>query len=179
MPAAAGAAPGWGTAATSVETGSMDTSAQSLSAGFATAEFTGVRELFDSFLSEDPGYSAQLSVYHCGAKVVDLYGGPDFAPGDITGTYSCSKGVAAFVIALLVQDGRLDLDRTVASYWPEFGVQGKDRLTVRQALSHQAGLLGVVGGFPLDGIHDARRGTASRGLGTTVASRARRSATTP
>jgi len=93
-----------------------------------------VRELFDSFLSDDPGYSAQLSVYLRGTKVVDLCGGPGLAPGDITGTYSCSKGVAAFVIALLVQDGRLDLDRTVASYWPEFGVQGKDRLTVRQAL---------------------------------------------
>ena len=106
-----------------------------VSAGFAAPGFAGVRELFDSFLSEDPGYSAQLSAYHHGTKVLDLCGGPGFVPGDITGTYSCSKGVAAFVIALLVQDGRLDLDRTVASYWPEFGVHGKDRLTVRHPLT--------------------------------------------
>lgn len=149
MPAAAGAAPGWGTATGSADTGAVGTSAPSVSAGLATPEFAEVRELFDSFLSDDPGYSAQLSVYCRGTKVVDLCGGPGLVPGDITGTYSCSKGVAAFVIALLVQDGRLDLDRTVASYWPEFGVQGKDRLTVRQALSHQAGLPGVAGGFPL------------------------------
>ena len=41
---------------------------------------TGVRELFDAFLSEDPGYSAQLSVYHHGTQVLDLCGGPGFAP---------------------------------------------------------------------------------------------------
>jgi CubicO group peptidase (beta-lactamase class C family) len=148
MPAGASAAEGWSTGR-GTATGAVGISAPSVSAGLATPEFAEVRELFDSFLSDDPGYSAQLSVYRRGTKVVDLCGGPGLVPGDITGTYSCSKGVAAFVIALLVQDGRLDLDRTVASYWPEFGVQGKDRLTVRQALSHQAGLPGVVGGFPL------------------------------
>ena len=146
MPSGASGAEGWNTGQA---TGAVGISAPSASAGLATPEFAEVRELFDSFLADDPGYSAQLSVYRRGTKVVDLCGGPGLAPGDITGTYSCSKGVAAFVIALLVQDGRLDLDRTVASYWPEFGVQGKDRLTVRQALSHQAGLPGVVGGFPL------------------------------
>jgi CubicO group peptidase (beta-lactamase class C family) len=129
--------------------GSPEHAAPHLSAGFASREFTEVRELFDSFLSEDQDYSAQLSVYHRGTKVVDLHGGPGLAPGDITGTYSCSKGAAAMVIALLVQDNLLDLDGTVASYWPEFGVHGKDLLTVRQALSHQAGLPGVAGGFAL------------------------------
>ena len=59
-------------------------------------------------------------------KRLDLSGGPGLGPGDITGTYSCSKGAAAFVIALLVQDGLLDLDATVASYWPGFGARGKD-----------------------------------------------------
>ncbi|RKR30315.1 serine hydrolase domain-containing protein [Arthrobacter oryzae] len=129
---------------------STEHTAQSLSAGFAAEEFTEVRELFDSFLSEDRDYSAQLSVYRDGTNVVDLRGGPGFAPGDITGTYSCSKGAAAMVIALLVQENLLDLDQTVVSYWPEFGVHGKDLLTVRQALSHQAGLPGVAGGFALE-----------------------------
>lgn len=119
------------------------------SAGMAAPEFTEVRELFDTLLAEDPEYSAQLAVYRAGSKVLDLCGGPGLRPGDITGTYSCSKGAAAFVIALLVQDGLLDLDATMASYWPEFGVHGKGRLTVRQALSHQAGLPGIPGGFAL------------------------------
>ena len=118
--------------------------------GTAAPEFTPVRELFETFLAEDPEYSAQLAVYRAGTKVLDLCGGPGLRPDDITGTYSCSKGAAAFVIALLVQDGLLDLDATVASYWPEFGVHGKSRLTVRQVLSHQAGLPGIPGGFALE-----------------------------
>src|SRR6478672_6245897 len=134
--------------------------APTLSVGTAAPEFTAVRELFDSFLAQDPEYSAQLAVYRAGAKVLDLAGGPGLGPGDITGTYSCSKGAAGLVIALLVQDGLLDLDATVASYWPEFGEHGKDRLTVRQALSHQAGLPGIAGGFALEDFPTAKAARA-------------------
>lgn len=121
-----------------------------LSQGFAAPQYSRVRALFDSFLHEDPQYSAQVTLYHRGAKVADLSGGPHLAAGSITGAYSCSKGAAAFVIGLLVQDGLLDLDRTMAHYWPEFAARGKEAVTVRQALSHRAGLLGVEGGFALE-----------------------------
>lgn len=120
-----------------------------LSSGVAAPEYQAVRDLFESFLLDDPQYSAQVSVYHSGTRVLQLSGGPRLAPDSITGAYSCSKGVAAFVIALLVQDGLLDLDRTVAHYWPEFAAHGKQAITVRQALSHRAGLLGVEGGLAL------------------------------
>lgn len=120
-----------------------------ISHGFTAPGFEGVLDLFESLLAEDGSYSAQLAAYQHGAKVVDLSGGPLIASDSITGAYSCSKGVAAMVISLLVQDGLLDLDRTVAHYWPEFGQHGKDRLLVREALSHQAGVLGVEGGFAL------------------------------
>jgi len=120
------------------------------SLGFVAPGYEGVLALFESFLAEDSRYSAQLAAYRNGVQVVRLTGGPDMAPDTLTGAYSCSKGVAALVIALLVQDGVLDLDRTMAHYWPEFAVHGKDRLLVREALSHQAGLLGVEGGFALD-----------------------------
>jgi CubicO group peptidase (beta-lactamase class C family) len=126
-----------------------------ISRGFAAPGFEGVLDLFESFLSDDERYSAQVAAYHHGANVVDLGGGPHITADSITGAYSCSKGVAAMVIALLVQDGLLDLDRTVAHYWPEFGQHGKDRLLVREALSHQAGVLGVEGGFALDGFTTA------------------------
>ena len=120
------------------------------SLGFVAPGYENVLALFESLLAEDHGYSAQLAAYHRGEAVVQLTGGPDMAADTLTGAYSCSKGAAAMVIALLVQDGVLDLDRTVAHYWPEFAVQGKERLLVREALSHQAGLLGVEGGFGLD-----------------------------
>lgn len=118
--------------------------------GSVAPGYENVLALFESFLAEDSRYSAQLAVYHSGQPVIRLTGGPDVAPDTLTGAYSCSKGVAAMVIALLVQDGVLDLDKTVAHYWPEFAVHGKDKLLVREALSHQAGLMGVEGGFALD-----------------------------
>ncbi|HEY8702887.1 MAG TPA: serine hydrolase domain-containing protein [Arthrobacter sp.] len=121
-----------------------------ISRAFAAPGFEGVLDLFTSLLAVDPHYSAQVAAYRDGVKVLDLTGGPHITPDSITGAYSCSKGVAAIVIALLVQDRLLDLDRPVTQYWPEFGVHGKERLLVREALSHQAGLVGVEGGFALD-----------------------------
>lgn len=124
-------------------------------AGFAAPEFGAVRALFDSMLAADAGYSAQLAVYHRGRKVLDLHGGPDIAADSVTGVFSCSKGVAALAFSLLVQDGRVDLDALVTTYWPEFGQHGKERLTVRQLLSHQGGLVGVQGGFAMEDYNDS------------------------
>ncbi|GGH92113.1 serine hydrolase domain-containing protein [Arthrobacter liuii] len=130
------------------------------SLGFVAPGYENVLALFESFLGGDPRYSAQLAAYRNGAPVVRLTGGPEMTGETLTGAYSCSKGVAAMVIALLVQDGILDLDRTIAHYWPEFAAHGKGKLLVREALSHRAGLMGVEGGFGLDEFTTA--GAAAR-----------------
>ena len=54
--------------------------------------------------------------------------------------YSATKGLAAMTLALAHSRGWLDYDERVATYWPEFAQQGKDAITVRQLLAHQAGL---------------------------------------
>lgn len=133
---------------------SLEQSTSTASHGLASEQFAPVRELFDSMLSADPGYSAQLSVYLNGSQVVGLVGGPDSAADSITGVFSCSKGVAALAFSLLVQDGLINLEATVATYWPEFARNGKATITVRQLLSHQAGLVGVQGGFAMEEYND-------------------------
>jgi CubicO group peptidase (beta-lactamase class C family) len=122
--------------------------------------FESVAELFESFLERDPEYSAQVAAYHRGVKVLDLSGGPHIRPDSVTGVFSCSKGMAGLVMALLVQDGELDLDAEVAKYWPEFGVEGKASITVSQLLSHQAGLLGVQGGVSLEEVNNSELAAA-------------------
>ncbi len=107
--------------------------------------FEPVIEAFQSFRDADPTYCAQLSVHVKGERILDLAHGMD--PDALLPVYSSSKGASAVVIALLIQRGQLDLDATVASYWPEFAQAGKAEVTVRQLLSHQAGLNGVDGGF--------------------------------
>jgi CubicO group peptidase (beta-lactamase class C family) len=54
--------------------------------------------------------------------------------------HSTTKGLAAMVLALAHSRGLLDYDERVCTYWPEFAQAGKELITVRQLLAHQAGL---------------------------------------
>ena len=111
-----------------------------------STSFGPVEDTFRGFFEADPTFSAQLAVHVRGERVVDLAVG-EMRPDSLLPVYSSSKGATAVVVALLVERGQLDLDAHVAKYWPEFAQRGKDMITVRQLLSHQAGLPGVDGGF--------------------------------
>jgi len=105
--------------------------------------FEPVREEFGRLLAADETFAGQFCAYAGGRVVADLWGGEGVGPDDLQGVFSSTKGAAAVCVALLVQRGVLDLDAPVARYWPEFGQAGKEAVTVRLALSHQAGLVGV------------------------------------
>jgi CubicO group peptidase (beta-lactamase class C family) len=111
------------------------------------AAFEPVAAAYRGWLDRNPDYSGQLAIYHRGEPVLDLTIGDRLQPDSLVPVFSSSKGAAGLVIALLVERGQLDLDAPVASYWPEFAAAGKADVQVRQLLSHQAGLLGVDGGF--------------------------------
>jgi len=86
-------------------------------------------------------------VYYKGQKVVDLWGGirnkgtgEPWERDTMVIVYSATKGLAAMTLAIAHSRGWLDYDERVCTYWPEFAQQGKERITVRQLLAHQAGL---------------------------------------
>jgi CubicO group peptidase (beta-lactamase class C family) len=58
-------------------------------------------------------------------------------------SFSTTKGVAATTLHLCADRGLLDYDAPVANYWPEFAQNGKENITVRQLLCHEAGLYGI------------------------------------
>ncbi|WLW55393.1 serine hydrolase domain-containing protein [Streptomyces sp. YU58] len=119
--------------------------------------FEAVREEFAAFVAgERPDYEGQLCAYVHGRKVVDLWAGDGVDGGSLYGVYSCTKGAAHLVTALLVQDGTLEPDRKVTYYWPEFGAEGKGSLTLRDLLSHRAGVIGVDSGFTDQELADDR-----------------------
>ena len=112
-----------------------------------------------------------VAAYHRGEKVVDLWGGTrdarSGAPWErdtLVLVYSTSKGLAAMTLALAHSRGWLDYDERVAAYWPEFAQAGKERVTVRQLLAHEAGL--PVIDDPLDATtiadHDALAAAVAR-----------------
>ena len=92
------------------------------------------------YLRLDPDLSFQVAAYVDGRPVLDAWGGPHLREDSLMVPYSTSKNTIGVTIGLLVERGLLDLDAPVAEYWPEFGAAGKARVTVRQLLSHQAGL---------------------------------------
>ena len=105
--------------------------------------FEPVAAELERLLAEEQDARGQFCAYRDGQPVVDLWAGEDVSADDLQGVYSSTKGASAICIALLVQRGELSLDAPVARYWPEFAAGGKADVTVRVALSHQAGLVGV------------------------------------
>ncbi|MEO1137531.1 MAG: serine hydrolase domain-containing protein, partial [Pseudomonadota bacterium] len=115
--------------------------------GTVAPAFEVVRTTFAENLSKRGELGGAVCVYHQGEKVVDLWGGiRDAATGGpweedtMVVVYSLTKGMAAMTLALAHSRGLIDYDARVADYWPEFAQNGKEGITVRQLLAHQAGL---------------------------------------
>lgn len=113
-----------------------------------TDDFAPLAQALQERAAVEDGYSAQLAVYHRGALVLSHSVGEHLSGDALTCVFSCTKGLSALVIALLVQDGLIDPVAPITDYWPEFGTHGKGKLSVGEVLSHQAGVLGVPGGVP-------------------------------
>ena len=109
--------------------------------------FEPVREAFGENFTRRNDLGAACCVYYRGRKVVDLWGGiRNKATGEPweedtkVAVFSTAKGMAGLAMALAHSRGWLDYEQRVCVYWPEFAQQGKENVTVRQLLSHQAGL---------------------------------------
>ncbi len=115
--------------------------------GYASEGFESVRDAFVENFSSRNELGAACCVYHKGEKVVDLWGG---VRNEATGepwdestmalVYSTTKGLSAMTLALAHSRGWLNYDELVSKYWSEFAQNGKENITVRQLLAHQAGL---------------------------------------
>ena len=128
--------------------------------GHCAKGFESVRSAFIENFTERGEVGAAVAVYIRGEPVIDLWGGM----ADLTSqrpwernTRACmmsvAKGVTALVVHRLVGELQLDMDRPIASYWPTFGINGKDEITLRQVLSHTAGVP-FVEGVARGGLYD-------------------------
>ena len=115
--------------------------------GHYDARFAPVLEAFcENYRCEDEVGSA-VSVILDGQTVLDLWGGwrdgartREWQHDTIVCMMSVSKGITGLAFNLLVDRGLVDIDAPVATYWPEFAQNGKQRLPVRYLLDHRAGL---------------------------------------
>jgi len=123
--------------------------------GHVETGFEYVREQFERNFRQRGEQGAACAIYYRGERVVDLWGGTQcessqipWSTDTLTLCFSVTKGMAAAALAVAHSQGRFELDQPVAAYWPEFAQAGKQTITVRQLLSHQAGL--VTTGRPLE-----------------------------
>jgi CubicO group peptidase (beta-lactamase class C family) len=123
-----------------------------------------VADEFRRNFAERDEIGAACAVYRDGRKVVDLWGGyrdgVARAPWDedtLVPMFSTTKGIASMAVAVAHSKGLIDYDAPVASYWPEFAANGKAGVTVRQLLSHQAGLCAIDEPLELADILDLDR----------------------
>ena len=118
--------------------------------GFVSCGYEAVREAFVENFARRRDIGAACCVYCKGEKVVDLWGGvknkstnEPWEEDTMALVYSATKGLAAMTLALAHSRGWLDYDELVCTYWPDFAETGKQKITVRQLLAHQAGLFAL------------------------------------
>ena len=109
-------------------------------------DFAGVAKSLSRILPSKGHGGAAVCVYHRGRKVVDIWGGTRDSKGEpwqedtLSLSFSTTKGVASTLLHVCADRGLLDYDAPVADVWPEFGQAGKQAVTLRQLMCHEAGL---------------------------------------
>lgn len=135
--------------------------------GTCSARFDRLREQFAAKLESGEDLGASLTVNIDGEMVVDLWGGwtdedrtVPWTKNTITNVYSTTKCMTSLAALMLVDRGELDLDATVAKYWPEFAANGKATIKVRHLLSHTSGVSGWEQPITLEDLYDCEKSAA-------------------
>lgn len=129
--------------------------------GYFDLRFEAVKEAFAALFNDPQERGAALCVQIDGETVLDLWAGVADKEGEqawhsdtLANLFSCTKTFTAVAALQLVDEGKLALDRPVAQDWPEFSQAGKDAITLRQLLSHQAGLPALREMLPPEALYD-------------------------
>src|SRR5213596_1068892 len=106
-----------------------------------------LKPLFQENFERFGELGAAVSVWQNGKPIIDLYGGfrdarreKPWTSDTLVLVWSATKGIGSACVLHAFQQHKIDVDRRVAEFWPEFAQAGKEEITLAQLLSHQAGL---------------------------------------
>lgn len=129
--------------------------------GYFDLKFEALRDAFAALFDDPQERGMALCVQIGGETVVDLWAGVADKEGQqawhsdtLLNLFSCTKTFTAVTALQLVGEGKLELDAPVARYWPEFAANGKEKITLRHLLSHQAGLPALRQMLPAEALYD-------------------------
>ena len=111
--------------------------------GHVDARFDKVADALAEELSSGAEVGAAIAIDVDGESVLDIWGGHvdaaktvPWGEDTIINVWSSTKTVTSLAALMVADRGLLDLDATVATYWPEFAANGKQDVQVRHLLSH-------------------------------------------
>jgi CubicO group peptidase (beta-lactamase class C family) len=135
-------------------------------AGHCDQRFKPVEEAFRQNFAAGKEAGASLTVIYEGQTVVDLWGGftnsariRAWERDTLVNVFSTTKMATALCVLLLADRGQIDLDAPLCRYWPEYTSHGKDRILVRQVLSHTAGVPGFTSRVTFEDMYDREKVT--------------------
>jgi CubicO group peptidase (beta-lactamase class C family) len=135
--------------------------------GHTDARFQALADIVESHLDSGYDLGASLAVAVDGELVTDCWGGwtdedrtRPWERDTITNVWSTTKTMTMAAALVLMDRGQLDPHATVASYWPEFGVNGKEAIEVRHLMGHTSGVSAWEQPVGVDLIFDDEAATA-------------------
>lgn len=125
--------------------------------GWCATPFRPLAAAFIDNFARRGEIGASMSLYYKGQHVVHLWGGHAELPkspsssltkvdhriweeNTLVNCYSCTKGVVNALLGLAISRGYASYNDPIAKHWPEFGINGKQHITIAHLVSHQAGL---------------------------------------
>jgi CubicO group peptidase (beta-lactamase class C family) len=135
--------------------------------GFCDARFQPMRDAFKANFDDGLELGASLALTHRGKTVVDLWAGwadvdrkKPWKKDSIVQVFSTTKIMLISCVLILIDRGKIDLDKPICHYWPEFAQGGKDQVTVRDFITHQGGIPAFVPPVSFDDLHHFKDMTA-------------------
>jgi len=135
--------------------------------GHVDTRFDKVADALAQEIASGAEVGAAIAVDVDGESVLDVWGGHADAAktvpwreDTIVNVWSSTKTVTSLAGLMLADRGLLDLDATVATYWPEFAANGKQDVKVRHLLSHTSGVAGWQDPMTIDDLFDWEKATS-------------------
>ena len=135
--------------------------------GNCSARFDAVRDALADKLASGDELGASIVINIDGEIAADMWGGfrdeartVPWTEDTITNVWSTTKTITNLAALMLVDRGQLDVYAPIASYWPEYGANGKQDIAVRHLLSHTSGVSGWEQPFLVEDMYDWEKSTS-------------------
>jgi len=114
--------------------------------GYCEEKYAPVKKIFESYFLKQEEIGASFAIYKEGKPLIDLHGGfknkdnNNWEENTIVNVFSATKGVYEIIVAILIDQNILDLEKPVSYYWESFKESNKREIKLKHILSHQSGL---------------------------------------